>query len=42
MAESMGRPIPDPFWKPTDSMEMTHPVLKKSRILWSWWTNLLT
>ncbi|MGJ7073330.1 DNA translocase FtsK 4TM domain-containing protein [Morganella morganii] len=29
MAESMGRPIPDPFWKPTDSMEMTHPVLKK-------------
>ncbi|WP_025153642.1 DNA translocase FtsK [Morganella morganii] len=29
MAESMGRPIPDPFWKPTDSMEITHPVLKK-------------
>ncbi|MBW5407284.1 DNA translocase FtsK 4TM domain-containing protein [Morganella morganii] len=29
MAESMGRPIPDPFWKPADSMEMTHPVLKK-------------
>lgn len=42
MAESMGRPIPDPFWKPTDSMEMTHPVLKKSRISWSWWMNLLT
>ena len=29
MAESMGRPIPDPHWKPTDSMEITHPVLKK-------------
>ncbi|MEN5016113.1 DNA translocase FtsK 4TM domain-containing protein [Erwinia sp. Eh17-17] len=29
MAEAMGRPIPDPFWKPTDSMEMTPPVLEK-------------
>ncbi len=28
-AENMGRPIPDPFWKPGDSMEVTHPVLKK-------------
>ena len=29
MAEEMGRPIPDPFWKPTDSMDMTPPVLEK-------------
>ncbi|MDX7991467.1 DNA translocase FtsK 4TM domain-containing protein [Xenorhabdus littoralis] len=29
LAENMGRPIPDPFWKPGDSMEATHPVLKK-------------
>ena len=29
MAEAMGRPIPDPFWKPTDSMDMTPPVLEK-------------
>jgi S-DNA-T family DNA segregation ATPase FtsK/SpoIIIE len=28
-AEAMGRPIPDPFWKPTDSMDMTPPVLEK-------------
>jgi len=28
-AEAMGRPIPDPFWKPGDSMEMTPPVLEK-------------
>ncbi|MTD40543.1 DNA translocase FtsK [Erwinia sp. CPCC 100877] len=28
-AERMGRPIPDPFWKPGDSMDITHPVLKK-------------
>jgi S-DNA-T family DNA segregation ATPase FtsK/SpoIIIE len=28
-AERMGRPIPDPFWKPGDSMDTTHPVLKK-------------
>ncbi|MEQ2025984.1 DNA translocase FtsK 4TM domain-containing protein [Xenorhabdus szentirmaii] len=28
-AENMGRPIPDPFWKPGDSMDVTHPVLKK-------------
>ncbi|MBK0033844.1 DNA translocase FtsK 4TM domain-containing protein [Erwinia sp. S43] len=29
LAEEMGRPIPDPFWKPTDSMDMTPPVLEK-------------
>ncbi|CAO97200.1 DNA translocase FtsK 4TM domain-containing protein [Erwinia tasmaniensis] len=29
MAEAMGRPIPDPFWKPTDSMDMDPPVLEK-------------
>ncbi|OON40871.1 cell division protein FtsK [Izhakiella australiensis] len=29
MAEAMGRPIPDPFWKPTDSMDMSPPVLEK-------------
>ncbi|SFM89791.1 DNA segregation ATPase FtsK/SpoIIIE, S-DNA-T family [Izhakiella capsodis] len=29
LAEAMGRPIPDPFWKPTDSMDMSPPVLKK-------------
>ncbi len=28
-AASMGRPIPDPFWKPGDSMDITHPVLEK-------------
>ncbi|MGB9098318.1 DNA translocase FtsK 4TM domain-containing protein [Erwinia sp.] len=28
-AEAMGRPIPDPFWKPGDSMETTPPVLEK-------------
>ncbi|QTF08070.1 cell division protein FtsK [Brenneria izadpanahii] len=28
-ANEMGRPIPDPFWKPTDSMDMTPPVLEK-------------
>ncbi|CDH19602.1 Cell division protein [Xenorhabdus bovienii str. kraussei Quebec] len=28
-AENMGRPIPDPFWKPGDSMDVTHPMLKK-------------
>ncbi|WP_445375942.1 DNA translocase FtsK 4TM domain-containing protein [Photorhabdus tasmaniensis] len=28
-AEEMGRPIPHPFWKPGDSMDITHPVLKK-------------
>ncbi|NDJ58289.1 DNA translocase FtsK [Enterobacteriaceae bacterium 4M9] len=28
-AERMGRPIPDPFWKPGDSMDVTHPVLEK-------------
>ncbi|MDB6373658.1 DNA translocase FtsK 4TM domain-containing protein [Photorhabdus bodei] len=28
-AEEMGRPIPHPFWKPGDSMDVTHPVLKK-------------
>ncbi|HGJ5876359.1 MAG TPA: DNA translocase FtsK 4TM domain-containing protein [Arsenophonus sp.] len=28
-AEHMGRPIPDPFWKSSDSMDSNHPVLKK-------------
>ena len=28
-AARMGRPIPDPYWKPGDSMDATHPVLKK-------------
>ena len=28
-AAAMGRPIPDPFWKPGDSMDMTPPVLEK-------------
>ncbi|PWD66825.1 DNA translocase FtsK 4TM domain-containing protein [Pectobacterium parmentieri] len=28
-ANAMGRPIPDPFWKPGDSMDMTPPVLEK-------------
>ncbi|VEC53720.1 cell division protein FtsK [Escherichia coli] len=25
----MMRPIPDPYWKPGDSMDAQHPVLKK-------------
>ncbi|EMC8779312.1 DNA translocase FtsK 4TM domain-containing protein [Providencia rettgeri] len=28
-AEEMGRPIPDPHWKPGDSMDTEHPMLKK-------------
>ena len=28
-AKRMGRPIPDPYWKPGDSMDVTHPVLEK-------------
>ncbi|MEX9948156.1 DNA translocase FtsK 4TM domain-containing protein [Providencia alcalifaciens] len=28
-AADMNRPIPDPFWKPGDSMDMEHPMLKK-------------
>ncbi|WJD48068.1 DNA translocase FtsK 4TM domain-containing protein [Enterobacter sp. PGRG2] len=28
-AARMGRPIPDPYWKPGDSMDPTHPVLEK-------------
>ncbi|QDX30269.1 DNA translocase FtsK 4TM domain-containing protein [Dickeya poaceiphila] len=28
-AETMGRPIPDPFWKPGDSMDTQPPVLEK-------------
>ena len=28
-AARMGRPIPDPYWKPGDSMDTTHPVLEK-------------
>ena len=29
LAEEMGRPIPDPFWKPGDSMETSPPMLEK-------------
>ncbi|EAS9012517.1 DNA translocase FtsK [Salmonella enterica] len=28
-AARMGRPIPDPYWKPGDSMDIQHPVLEK-------------
>ncbi|HFS2086885.1 TPA: DNA translocase FtsK [Escherichia coli] len=28
-ADRMMRPIPDPYWKPGDSMDSQHPVLKK-------------
>ncbi|HBS6409609.1 TPA: DNA translocase FtsK [Klebsiella pneumoniae] len=28
-AARMGRPIPDPYWKPGDSMDTVHPVLEK-------------
>ncbi|EBP9595241.1 DNA translocase FtsK, partial [Salmonella enterica] len=28
-AALMGRPIPDPYWKPGDSMDVQHPVLEK-------------
>lgn len=28
-AARMGRPIPDPYWKPGDSMDAQHPVLEK-------------
>lgn len=28
-AEAMGRPIPDPFWKPSDSMDISPPMLVK-------------
>ncbi|HAI3282369.1 TPA: DNA translocase FtsK [Escherichia coli] len=28
-ADRMMRPIPDPYWKPGDSMDAQHPVLKK-------------
>ena len=28
-AENMGRPIPDPLWKPTDSMDLEMPMLEK-------------
>ncbi|WBU47904.1 DNA translocase FtsK [Kosakonia pseudosacchari] len=28
-AARMGRPIPDPYWKPGDSMDVEHPVLEK-------------
>ncbi|EKN4700436.1 DNA translocase FtsK [Yersinia ruckeri] len=27
LAEAMGRPIPDPFWKPTSSIDITPPML---------------
>lgn len=29
LAEEMGRPIPDPLWKPTDSMDLNMPTLEK-------------
>ena len=29
LAEEMGRPIPDPLWKPTDSMDLEMPTLEK-------------
>ncbi|WP_141669965.1 DNA translocase FtsK 4TM domain-containing protein [Gilliamella apicola] len=29
LAEQMGRPIPDPLWKPTDSMDLNMPTLEK-------------
>ncbi|ELO7287520.1 DNA translocase FtsK [Salmonella enterica] len=28
-AARIGRPIPDPYWKPGDSMDVQHPVLEK-------------
>ncbi|MBS7753746.1 DNA translocase FtsK [Klebsiella pneumoniae] len=28
-AARMGRPVPDPYWKPGDSMDAVHPVLEK-------------
>ena len=28
-AENMGKPIPDPLWKPTDSMDLDRPMLEK-------------
>ncbi|MCJ1867421.1 DNA translocase FtsK [Klebsiella quasipneumoniae] len=28
-AARMGRPIPDPYWKPGDSMDAVHPILEK-------------
>ena len=28
-AQEMGRPIPDPLWKPTDSMDLNMPTLEK-------------
>ncbi|HBU1048790.1 TPA: DNA translocase FtsK [Klebsiella pneumoniae] len=28
-AARMGRPIPDPYWRPGDSMDAVHPVLEK-------------
>ncbi|HCD5478769.1 DNA translocase FtsK [Klebsiella pneumoniae] len=28
-AARMGRPIPDPYWKPGDNMDAVHPVLEK-------------
>ncbi|EHG3722803.1 DNA translocase FtsK [Salmonella enterica subsp. enterica serovar Enteritidis] len=28
-AARMGRPIPDPYWKPGDSMDVQHPVMEK-------------
>src|SRR5699024_4976643 len=29
LAEEMGRPIPDPLWKPGDTMDSEHPMLEK-------------
>lgn len=38
-AARMGRPIPDPYWKPGDSMDAVHPVLENCRISLFWWMN---
>ena len=32
-ADRMMRPIPDPYWKPGDSMDAQHPVLKKEQYI---------
>lgn len=41
-AARMGRPIPDPYWKPGDSMDVQHPFWKNCRISWYWLMNLPT
>jgi S-DNA-T family DNA segregation ATPase FtsK/SpoIIIE len=37
-----GRPIPDPYWKPGDSMDAQHPVLEKLPYIVVLVTNSLT